>query len=386
MKTKNSALSNKSVVQGFFDADGSFQAKVYSGKRKPISFHVNIIFSQREKEVLAAVLNSLNSTSKISEREIINDSGTESIGNSISLAFSNEAGQLLRKLWETNPPNAPTKYLDYCIAKILFQVSESSLNTAENVVNKLLPNLGLQDEKVAGLALLYLRYRMFGATKNNKNPKLKPIEDYYELINATQDQIDQSISIGQQLYEPIKQSYESRQSNIQISKDYLLGYHIGDGSFWIQSTFGEECQSFRVNFSWSVTDCQENLPLLKAIKTKLESHNIAFPKSKKGKESGIADYTTYSRLQISSLRACLKWVKLLGEWDWKDLPQVRQNQYDLFLEALEIYTLPNFRSDLSLLERIIHIKWSLNPHTNYKKKGSLEGDLEKVRTYFHKTN
>lgn len=92
-KKNKSVLNDLNVLQGFFDADGSFEVKVYSGEQKPISFHVNIIFSQQEGGLLQQVVEALSSEAKISERKILNESGTSSIGRSISLAFSNKAAQ-----------------------------------------------------------------------------------------------------------------------------------------------------------------------------------------------------------------------------------------------------------------------------------------------------
>lgn len=66
--------------------------------------------------------------------------------------------------------------------------------------------------------------------------------------------------------------------------------------------------------------------------------------------------------------------------------KLKLNQFDSFVKALEIYTSPNFRKDLSLLEELIQLKWRMNAHTNEKKKGSLEGDLQNIRTFFQKTN
>lgn len=89
-------------IQGFFDADGSFQVKVYTGTQKPVSFHVNVIFSQKESDVLQCVIDSLGAVNskghrqkKISARNIENKSGTQSIGRSISIAFSSNAGKTL---------------------------------------------------------------------------------------------------------------------------------------------------------------------------------------------------------------------------------------------------------------------------------------------------
>lgn len=373
-------LLNIDMVQGFFDADGSFEAKVYLGTQKPISFHVNIIFSQKETDVLQAVLDTTaahnskgNSLKKISARTIINLSGTQSIGNSISIAFSSNAGQNLLEVWKTQPPKAPTKFLDYSIAKILAEVSETQDSTAVGVVKKHLPNIVLQDEKVAGLALLWLRFRMYGKTKDSRNPNLKPITSYYTELGVSQHQIDQSITIGKQLYVGIEKALAMHIANLTITDDYLVGYHIGDGSFSIQNIF--EVKSFKAKFSWTVTDCAENLPLLKAIGSELKSKGVQFV--------GLSGYTTYFKLRVSSIDGNQKLVNL---WKGKILPQVRKNQYECFSKAIEIYTLPNFRNDLSLLEEFIRLTWRMNPGTTSKRAGSLEDDLVKIQHWFNNRN
>jgi hypothetical protein len=51
------------------------------------------------------------------------------------------------------------------------------------------------------------------------------------------------------------------------------------------------------------------------------------------------------------------------------------------MRALDILNTPNFRKDLTLLEELINIKWSMNYATNYKKKGSLKSDLAEIRVW-----
>jgi hypothetical protein len=373
----NSYHLNSETIQGFFDADGSFEAKVYLGTEKPISFHVNVIFSQKDKDVLQSILDSTGAINtkgstlkKVSERQIENQSGTISIGNSISMAFSRIGAKQLLQFWQVNPPKAPTKFLDYRIACIL---SEGSTSTALEVLKKYLPNNTVSNsEHMAGLSLLWLRFRMYGKVKDSKNPNLIPIEEYYAKMNATQLEIDQSVVIGQQLYALIKHDMDSCGSKLSISEDYLVGYHIGDGCFSIETQFGSNGSSFKANFFWSVTDCKDNYALLEAIKAKLEVDGINC--------NNIYDYKTYCKLSVTSIESC---KQLVEKWKSKKLTKVRQNQYDCFAKALDMYCSADFREDLDKLEAFIRLKWVMNPGTNYKKKGSLNDDLVKVKTYFN---
>jgi len=386
------------VIQGFFDADGSFEAKVYLGKRKTISFHVNILFSQKEKDVLEAVLFSINSQNQINERTITNASGTISTGNSIGNSLSSDSGQLLLDFWEKNPPKAPTKYLDYRIAKIIYKVAQDLNTTSLDVVNELLPELNLQSERVASLALLYLRFQMYGKIKDNSNPELYKITYYYKKVSATKDEIAQGETIGKQLFEPIQQDYEICKSNfnMDISNNYLLGYHIGDGSFWVSNKFPNK-RSFRSTFYWSLTDCTDNRALLKSIKNKLISENVPFPKPQQRKESaktkklkeyaepGISDYTTYLKLQLSSKEACGKLLELFSkcDFDFQNLPEKRLNQYTLFVKAYNMYFSPNFRKNLSVLQEFIRITWQINPTKESASNSSEQEELEKVAIYYN---
>jgi len=368
------------TVQGFFDADGSYEAKVYVGTQKSISFHVNIIFSQKHRDVLQTVINStvINSIDTnsipedpgitISERTIENLSGTTSTANSISIAFSHPVGKKLLNFWLKKPPKAPTKLLDFRIAYILAEIKNLK---ASQVIRNYLPNNSIQNERIASLALLWLRYRMRG--KENRHSRLRNIESYYSELNATEAEIQQSVAIGQQLYAPIKLEMDTLRSQV-LSDDYLLGYHIGDGSFQMQTEFGPTSNSFQVKFTWTITDSKENLDLLKALENQLKSEGI---------HCAITDYDTYYKLHVSGVENC---KKLVEKWQDKKLPSVRQNQYDCFRKALDLYSSPNFRQELAKLEDVIHLKWVMNPDTNYKKSGSEQEDLAKVRLYFNNKN
>jgi hypothetical protein len=249
------------VIRGIFDSDGSFEAKIYLGTDKPVCFHLNIIFPQKDSSVIEMIMDKLGypAGSYMSPREHKLKSGNITHSNSKSIAFSNPAGQRLLTAWQENPPIAPTKFLDFQICLVLVQVNTL---TALEVVNSLCPGHNLQDLRIASFALMHLRYQMFGKVKENSNPNLIPIEERYETLKATPYEIEQATFFGNLLYEPIYADFVRHVNNISISNAaYFLGLHIGDGRFFFSTYFNKKGTSFKAGFGWNLSDCVQNKPL-----------------------------------------------------------------------------------------------------------------------------
>jgi LAGLIDADG endonuclease len=356
------------MILGLFDADGSFQIKIYHGIQKNISFYVNVIFTQKSEntDVLQSVLNTLSANnSTISKRQMINKSGTKSTGSSISLAFSNQAGNQLLEAWKIKPPAAPTKRLDYLIAIILFEASKKD---SVIVINSYFKNSNVQDKQVAEFALLWLRYQMYFAQK--QMCQQTSIESHYKKMGGTQEKRNRGISLGKKLLTKIKQQISTSNEDLinSLTEDRLLGYMIGDGSFMIQTSFSPNT-SFKVSFSWTLTDCKENLPLLNAIRDKLIREKVA-------DFVGMVCYNnSYYRLRVGGIKNC---KCLVDRWQNVSLPRERKNQFNCFCQALIIYTSKDFRNNADLMKKFIRLKWLMNPHTNYKKKGSFTEDFHKM--------
>lgn len=239
-------FNNYNFIRGFFDADGSWGVKFYTGSQKPVSFHVNITFAQKDTTVLQSILESVDAIeTTISKRTHQNPSGNTSETGSISLAVSNPAAEKLLKVWADNPPVSPTKYLDYRIVLVLLRLNKEC---AMSVVNQLLPSQNITDLQIASLALLYLRYKMYSASKTKVQARLVSIQKHYQTLKATPVEIEQSIKIGEQLYSSIHQDVVNHVNNLIICEDYLLGYHVGDGCFSIQTEFNTKGTSFKANF------------------------------------------------------------------------------------------------------------------------------------------
>ena len=346
-------FNNYNYIRGFFDADGSWSVKFYRGSQKPVSFHINITFSQKDTTVLQSILESVEATeTRISKRTHRNPSGNISKTGSISFALSNPAAEKLLTVWADNPPVSPTKYLDYRIVLVLARVNTEC---AVSIVNQLLPSLNITDLRTASLALLYLRSKMYGSSKTNVQAKLVSIEKHYQTLRATAEEIEQSIAIGEQLYLPIGQDVANHVNNLVICENYLLGYHAADGCFSITTEFNSLGTSFKGKFFWSLTDCIENKPILETVKRFLEAKGISFT------ENSLVDYTTYARLQITTTGECAKLVNLFDQWGaMTAFSEVRLNQYKRFYEAINLYQNPNFRNDYSLCSRFIELKWKMN--------------------------
>jgi hypothetical protein len=383
----NNWLPHYDLIRGFFDADGSFQVKIYHGKIKRVSFAVNIIFGQQSAntEFLQQIINSLTSQidinqikflPKMSNREITNLSGTLSYGTSFSIAFSNPLGQKMLEIWRENPPNSPSKLLDYRIAYLLFQIKKIDALT---LVNQNISDIDpCEDLFIAELALLWVRFQMYAAKNAKKNRIL--LDEHYQQLNATEIQIEQSRQFGQNIIKNILEEQNNIINNPtilipKITREYLAGYYIGDGSFMMVSKINTNNSiNFSISFSFSLTDCKENVPLLYAIKEKLKRENNILV--------NIFSYndSNYYKAVISRREDC---QCLVEYWRNQTFPKFRKNQYDCFAEAITIYTSGKYYEDLRKAEKLIELKWSMAPNSR-QKKGSLNGDLINVRIWFNK--
>lgn len=368
-----------SVICGIFDSDGSFEAKLYFGREKPVAFHVNIIFPQKDASVIEMIMLKLGYPpgSYISSREHVLESGNTTESSSKSMAFSSPAGQRLLTTWEKTPPVAPTKFLDYQICLVLVQVISIS---ALEVVNSLCPGYNLSSLRIASFALMYLRYQMFGKVKENKNPNLIPIEKHFENLKATSYEIEQATFFGKLLYEPIHANFVRHVNNISITNEaYFFGLHIGDGSFFFGTSFNKEGTSFKATFGWNLSDCEQNKALLGAVKQFLESKGIVFTKG------AIRKNENSVQLILTNMGELQKFLKFMeeskAEKAFADI-FVRKNQYELFVESMQLYKDPSFRDDFEKCSRFIDIKWTMNHGTNYKKKGTLEEDQASLDRWF----
>ncbi len=373
------------IISGFFEADGSFQVKVHWGTLGNVTFHVNIEFTQKteNKEILTKIVTFVEKRIPevlqrkrkvgITNRDITNTSGTLSSGSSFVLSFSSEEGKYLLDMWEKNPPNAPTKLLNFRIACLLYEAG--TVNALTVVNQNLSNNLDYCDDLLtAQLSLLWLRHQMYASETDVA--RRETLEKGYEKAGATEEQIKKSTQIGEKLLVNIKQEQQQIESDPnllvpRISDERLAGTHIGDGCFTVQTTFGKGTYpSFKMTFKWYLVDCAANLPFLLAIQKKLE---------KRGVRTSLTSYEGWSRLSINNLEGC----KILTDcWKDVDFPPNRQKQYDCFCKMLDMYKAGKHREELAHAQELIRLKWQLNPGST-KKGGSLEEDLEKVEHWFY---
>lgn len=371
-------LPTLNMILGFFDADGSFQVRTYIKSDGIPSFYFSLDFTQKglNSDILESILCFFNVTHDITRREMISDDGTVCEGKRIGIGFKSVEGVKILKAWEENPPLAPTKFFDYKIALILFAAMQTNILAA---VNKYLLGQSCTDIKIASVALVWLREQMYGATQYKE--RRIPIENHYAKMAVTQKQIVLGEAIGKQLLDPIQAELDRITNDptlliSRITEDRLLGYHIGDGSFYMSLILQPgivQAMNFTARFFWSVTDCTTNRPLLLAIKAILE-------KNTEIKRLSITDYPTYSKIVISRNSAV---TALQKRWDGVSLPRSRKQQYDTMAKALDIYNTDTYKRDLSKAKELIGYKWAINPDSSQKKKGTLEKDLKDIVVWFN---
>ena len=372
-------LPTLDMILGFFDADGSFQARTYIKTTGLPSFYLSLDFTQKgsNSDVLEGILRFFGESYEVSRRQMISDEGIAFEGSRIGIGFKSAAGVKIFKTWKENPPLAPTKYYDYRITLILSQAMQTNIL---NTVNKNLPlGQSCDDIKVAGIALVWLREQMYGA-KQYKERRI-PIQNLYAQMGVTSKQIFLGEKLGKQLLNPIQTELDTIKKDPsllipRITNDRLLGYHIGDGSFYMSLTLKPglfQAMTFKSRFFWSATDCSANRPLLLAIKAKLENEPGIKNLSK-------TEYGTYLKIVMSSNSSVTAFMK---RWEGKFLPRTRQNQYNTMQKALKIYNTDVYQTDLEQAKELIRCKWDINPDSPQKKKGSLETDLEKIVVWFN---
>ena len=370
--------SSIEIIQGFFVADGSFQVRMYKNQDNLFSYYVAIVFSQSERNesVLYGILSFLNDKTKTVTKRIHVGSTSDNVHNtrSITLSIGSHGGSKMFSFWETNPPIAVSKLNDFRIVSILSKVDSKKANHLIIVNDCLEQKDHITDLRIANLALLQLRYEMYAARNDVGDQRL--IQEHYNSVRATKEEIEIAQEVCNNIMISIKKEQEAIKTNPsllieRLSDYYLLGYYIGDGSFMLQVNFennkaGVLNANVKVRIQFTLSDCLESTPVFQAIKEKLQCGQLQ-------------TYSTYLKYVISYADKVNIVVNL---WKTKNLPQPRQNQYDLICEALSIVGKKEHLIKYESLQRLIEIKWSMNAYTNFKKKGSLEDDMQKADDYF----
>jgi hypothetical protein len=373
--TNRSSISIE-VIQGIFDSDGSFQVRFRKNNNNFFNYYISIVFcqSERNQNILYDILSFFNDQSKaVTAREqVISTSSKEYTSKSITLGITSNGRREMFAFWSTNPPIAQSKLNDWRIVNILNQVNSKNSNYLVLVNSCLEQKDHITSPRLANLALLGLRFRMHGSRYRQTE-----LSNHYKTVKATDKEIAISQEICNKIMIPITNEQQQIQSNPsllidRLSDDYLLGYYIGDGCFMLQVSFVKNSKYvdntvIHIHPQFTLTDCLESLPLLQAIKQKL---NCGY----------ICTYPTYLKYIVSSIEGNNIITNL---WKTKSFPQPRRNQYDLMCEALLILEKKEHLIIREKLQRIIEIKWSMNEYTNFKKEGSLEIDTQKADDYFN---
>ena len=98
-------------------------------------------------------------------------------------------------------------------------------------------------------------------------------------------------------------------------------------------------------------------------------------------------YNNSIQLCLSAKGEVQKFLLFFEKWGARDaFTDVRKNQFELFVQAMEYYESPSFRNDYEKCSKFIKIKWTMNSATNYKKKGTYETDMVLLERWYETTS
>jgi hypothetical protein len=305
-------LSKKAFV-GVFDADGSVRLSTVARKKsKGLNFTVDFEVSQVKKNL--DLLSKIQATfgggtireKKRTKTQILLNVSVE---YEYSAASSSAAGKAIAAYLANDLPLVPSKRRDFLLAKKMLElVPKRKKSTVEKVF------------------LVHLAYSNSNQIKASTVVKKKAIQSRLERLGDT-TALDfmrgkqEAESFVKELDKTIC-SYEQMLPNMNLSAEYLVGFHIGDGSFGVY--YYEEGGKIKVKPIWSLTE--PSIPFLSAVKNTLGCGAIV----PVGKIPGNC-----FQFRITSWEDCVN--KVLPLFQNKYLPDQRRKQFQIFEKACNLF-------------------------------------------------
>jgi hypothetical protein len=381
MINSNLIYTNGMIV-GLHDSDGTFTNVITLRKERQVGFSIRASFDQKtsNKDVLEGVKNRLGVKSKIVQKSKKTSKSPKSnkskliSKSTLDVNFNTPPGQRLLDIWRECPPITPGKRRDYRISCI---ISAYALSGTFSISNKKTTT----STQIANLVMIWLTYQNSSEQKktNTNKSKRKPIKDFYDHIGATQNDINTSILIGQKLIEEIDKEEQTlcealdniKTSNLIIPKDYIVGFHIGDGSLQVGIDFIEKEDKplkIKINPYWTLVECSKGLSLLRGIRRHF-------------KEGSVRSEIEAVRYKVQSWEGCERTIiPILKEFE-NSLPKYRKEQFEKFYKAFNMCKDKNHLTSFDKLEALIDLVWDMNREGELRR-STKEQMLEKAKRYF----
>lgn len=343
------------TLTGLLDSDGTITIRPTFRLDNKLGFSVLVSFTQQTSnvDVLETIKHQLSSSVKISGLE-------KNLSKSrFDVSFNSLPGDKLLTILLNNLPLSPGKRRDFRIASKIYECAKNKYILPE--VQKLPGFTSEQQERISCITCVHLYY----STTESLDSRRKNINEYLNHLQAS----PQELQTGKQLADTLTSLIEKevvdliqylQDKNTKLPRDYIVGFHIGDGCLGITYRFTRATNGnlkLSLGIYWYLDEKINSQELLPAFLNTLGEGAIT------GESMGRV------RFKIAGVIGCLRTVIPTFEGVW--LPKARQMQYDKFKTCLLILA-EGFHLSLEGFETLLDIGYDMNEDGEQRKYTKLE--------------
>ena len=355
MTKKNINYSGYTMI-GLHDADGTYTVRVLKRKTKTLGFTTLVSFNQSTANVdaIAEVMDTLDGGHFYSFKQNtgLTQAGKKRRSSRVDVNWATKPGQNFLNIVETCKPLGAGKLRDLELAKKVrnyadlrelielspekfksqggsYPLEAPGIKIEENVINSLNQT---SIEKVSDIAIAYLSYQNAESKKEStkkRQARQAKMKDKFNHVEPTQNELDLGIALGKfytDQIEKIEQDHNlflknSGSTGFKIPEDYLIGMHIGDGSF------GCEIRIVKKKPGKPGRNKYEIKPYMRVVQSNdcyslLEAYITTFDQGR------IENRSTSSRYRLVGAQPGRE--KIIPIFDKYFLPASKQAQYDYY--------------------------------------------------------
>jgi hypothetical protein len=329
---------------GFFDADGSIRLGVNVRKSSKtenykISFQVDFCITQvsKNKDILDETINLF----KLKRRVASTKRKNNLIEFKLIVPSRTTDGQILINHFNRNNPILPSRRRDYFIAV------------------KMLGILGIKRRVLSTINKVFLTYLCYGNSSQITTSsviKKEPIDIIFQKLNITAAEQEAGKKLAFEFLTDLElklKNYKDSLNQIILSKEYMVGFYIGDGTLGVSFQHNKLLKTASLGFYWGIVDPDKEF--LTCFKKSINCGRIA--------GAGKIPGNCYE-LSVTIIREINK--KILPILDTSYLPSGRKKQLDTFKQIVSLETNPTLRLESNNWEKIIDLAFSMSFNSGRK--------------------
>lgn len=337
------------TIVGLFDSDGGFTIRVLHKRREgAVGFTVLASITQATENI--DVLEPI--ASELGTDRLYSFSSKGRKTSRLDINFNTEPGKKFLKILKKYPPKSPGKLRDYLIALKVFElVKKGTVSSAGLEEFNILPTTPESKEKICSIAAVFLSYQMVNENKRNTSGRKWKADHWYNILSPTKEELEQGLILGGSLLEKIEAKenglrqlltgtmvVNGRLKQLKLSAAYLLGFHIGDGTFQIWMTLPKPYKNLSITPCFSLVECTYGADLLVGFLKTLGSGSVSTTE------------VNASRYKLDGWERCTEII--IPIFQKYRLPATRQKQFNVFVATCAMGTNRRHLTRSGLIEMV----------------------------------